>query len=134
MKKWTALLAAALAGVAMITGCQIAEPVPEYDGGNLYLGYCASCHGPAGAGDGPIAPSMAVTMEDLRTLAQRHDGFPRDWLMEVIDGRTLRAVHGTRDMPVWGWQFRQVEPSEAYVEARIEALVGHLEAMQIRVD
>jgi hypothetical protein len=95
------------------------------------VGEGASGHGPAGAGNGPVAPSMAMTMNDLRTLAERHDGFPRDWLMEVIDGRTLRAVHGTQDMPVWGWQFRQVEPSEAYVEARIEALVGHLEAMQL---
>jgi len=120
-----------IASLVFAAGCQVAEQVPEYDGRNLYLGYCASCHGPTGAGDGPVAPSLVFTMQDLRTLSQRHDGFPREWLQDVIDGRTLRAVHGSRDMPVWGWQFRRVEPSEAYVAARIEALVDYLESIQI---
>jgi mono/diheme cytochrome c family protein len=124
---------AALTSVVLLlaSGCQLTERVPEYDGRNLYLGYCASCHGPVGAGDGPVAPSLALTMEDLRTLSQRHGGFPREWLEEVIDGRTLRAVHGTQDMPVWGWEFRRVEPSDAYVAARVEALTAHIESMQI---
>jgi mono/diheme cytochrome c family protein len=123
-----ALLSAFLLASA---GCQVAEPVPEYDGQNLYLGYCASCHGPTGAGDGPVAPSLAYTLQDLRTLSQRRGGFPTEWLNDVIDGRTLRAVHGTQDMPVWGWQFRRVEPSEAFVAARIQALIDHLESIQL---
>ena len=116
--------------VAAVAGCQQTEPVPPYNGQNLFLGYCASCHGPVGAGDGPIAPSLAVTMQDLRTLTQRKGVFPRDWLEEVIDGRTLRAAHGTMDMPVWGYQFRAVEPSDAYVSARIDALIEHIESLQ----
>jgi mono/diheme cytochrome c family protein len=122
--------AAAVVCMLLASGCQMAEPVPEYDGRNLYLGYCASCHGPTGAGDGPVAPSLAFRMADLRTLSQRHSGFPRQRLEEVIDGRTLRAVHGTQDMPVWGWEFRRVEPSEPYVAARIDALLNYLESIQ----
>lgn len=116
----------------LLAGCQLTEPVPPYDGQNLYLGYCASCHGPTGRGDGPVAPSMVVQIQDLRTLSQRHGEFPREWLREVIDGRDLRAAHGTVDMPVWGYEFRRVEPSAAYVEARIDALIDHIESLQIQ--
>jgi mono/diheme cytochrome c family protein len=120
-----------------IAGCQTAEPEEdqtgvEYDGRNLYLGYCASCHGPNGAGDGPVAAGMAFKMEDLRTLEVRNGDFPADRLREIIDGRTLRAVHGTNDMPVWGWQFLLEEESEAQVAARIDALVEYLRSIQVR--
>ena len=124
----------ALSVIALgLLGCQIGEPEPEaaYDGRNLYLGYCASCHGPTGAGDGPIAPALKYGMQDLRTLEQRKGVFPHDWLREIIDGRTLRAVHGTREMPVWGWQFYLAEGSEEPVAARIDALVEHLRSIQI---
>lgn len=128
MKAPAAALAAAL---SLAAGCESLRPVPEYDGRNLYLGYCASCHGPAGAGDGPVAPSMAFSVPDLRTLEQRQGRFPRRWLEEVIDGRTLRAVHGTQDMPVWGWEFSRVESSERLVAARVDALVDYLKSIQI---
>jgi mono/diheme cytochrome c family protein len=125
------LLVAALA----VAGCQTAEPEEAqpgytYDGKNLYLGYCASCHGPTGAGDGPVAAGMAFKMEDLRTLEVRSGAFPADELREVIDGRTLRSVHGTKDMPVWGWQFLLAEDSEELVAARIDALVEYLRSIQ----
>ena len=118
-------------------GCQTAQPgeeqaAQEYDGRNLYLGYCASCHGPSGAGDGPVAAGMAFKMEDLRTLEARNGVFPADRVRETIDGRTLRAVHGTYDMPVWGWQFLLEEDSEEHVAARIDALVEYLRSIQVR--
>ncbi|HEY5678560.1 MAG TPA: cytochrome c [Pseudomonadales bacterium] len=118
-----------------IAGCQTAAPEGErsgyeYDGRNLYLGYCASCHGLSGAGDGPVAAGMAFKMEDLRTLEARNGTFPADRLREVIDGRTLRSVHGTNDMPVWGWQFLLAEDSEEHVAARIDALVEYLRSIQ----
>jgi mono/diheme cytochrome c family protein len=118
-----------------IAGCQMAEPEEaqpgyEYDGRNLYLGYCASCHGPTGAGDGPVAAGMAFKMEDLRTLEARNGAFPADRVREVIDGRALRSVHGTYDMPVWGWQFLLAEESEELVAARIDALVEYLRSIQ----
>lgn len=69
-------------------------------------------------------------MQDLRTLEKRKGGFPYDWLREVIDGRTLRAVHGTREMPVWGWQFYLAEGSQQLVTERIDALVDHLRSIQ----
>jgi mono/diheme cytochrome c family protein len=121
--------------VSGIVACQAAQPVPEYDGAMLYMGYCASCHGPAGQGDGPLADQLVTTMQDLGTIQSRNRGvFPRDELRAAIDGRTLRAAHGTQDMPVWGWQFNQAEAQEQeperYVAARIDALLDFLENIQ----
>jgi mono/diheme cytochrome c family protein len=122
--------------LVIAAGCQTAGPeadedVREYDGRNLYLGYCASCHGTNGAGDGPVAAGMAFEMQDLRTLEARNGGiFPGERVRETIDGRTLRAVHGTNDMPVWGWQFMLEEESEAHVGGRIDALVAYLRSIQ----
>jgi len=126
-----------LALTVVVAGCQTTEQEAEqvgveYDGRNLYVGYCASCHGPEGAGDGPVAAGMAFNMADLRTLEARNGEFPADRLREIIDGRTLRAVHGTNDMPVWGWQFLLEEESEAQVAARIDALVEYLRSIQQR--
>lgn len=126
--RWILHAGLASAVIRGVAACQAGKPTPDYDGRNLYLGYCASCHGTDGAGDGPV--STFIKPPDLRTLSERHDGFPEAWLLDVIDGRTLRAAHGTADMPVWGWQFRLVEESAAHADARIQALVDHLERLQ----
>lgn len=72
---------------------------PEH-GDALYRRYCASCHGPTGHGDGPVAPYLTPRPTDLTrstlTLPQR---------MEVIDGRRTVRGHGTAAMPVWGAVF-----------------------------
>ncbi len=124
-------MAGVSAVVLSLAACQSSDPVPDYDGRNLYLGYCASCHGAEGAGDGPVAPALAQELQDLRTLEAREGEFPRERLIELIDGRTLRAAHGTPDMPVWGWQFRLVEESPQHADARIVALVDYLEDIQL---
>ena len=117
--------------VFFITACQTVEQMPDYDGSALYQGYCASCHGAGGAGDGPVAGSMTVVLQDLRGIKQRNGGvFPRQQVAEAIDGRSMRAAHGTADMPVWGWEFGQVEESDAHTQARIDALVSYLEGIQ----
>lgn len=126
------LTAWAIVCAGLATACQTTEPVAEYNGSTIYQGYCAGCHGPAGAGDGPVAQSLVTPMEDLRGLQSRNDGvFPRERLRDIIDGRGLRAAHGTPDMPVWGWEFRQVEESEAQVQARINAVIDYIESIQI---
>ena len=134
IRKPTALAGAIIATSALLIGCQNTDPVP-YDGQNLFLGYCAACHGPTGTGDGPMAPSLATTLPDLRSLTTRNDGvFPREQLVDMIDGRSLRTVHGTAEMPVWGFQFRREEGMTQQglrnVDARINALIDHIESLQ----
>ncbi len=104
------------------------EPV---DGRVDYLQYCAVCHGPEARGDGPGAAHLTLAPGDLTTLAAANGGsFPETFVYRIIDGRDMLSGHGTREMPVWGTRFAAAGASETEVEARIDALVRHLAALQ----
>jgi mono/diheme cytochrome c family protein len=133
MKHRAPVIFGAVALASLVAACQTYEP-PPYDGRNLYLGYCAACHGPEGAGDGPVAANLNVLVPDLRILKGADGAFPRALVEEVVDGRTLRAGHGTQEMPVWGFAFRRDEGDTpegvANVQARVEALADYVESLQ----
>ncbi|TMM55308.1 c-type cytochrome [Sulfitobacter sabulilitoris] len=74
-------------------------------GADLFLEYCAACHGGAAEGDGPMASALLVQPSNLTTLTQRNDGrFPVERIVTRIDGRDPLVSHGS-DMPVYGWFF-----------------------------
>jgi mono/diheme cytochrome c family protein len=103
------------------------------DGAQLFMNHCAACHGADGEGGGPAAAAMQTTVPNLRTLAQRNGGtFPEDAVTAYIDGRTLKASHGDRQMPIWGDVFRGPEQGTAQrtVRQRIVALVGFVKRIQ----
>jgi mono/diheme cytochrome c family protein len=115
------------------------DPLEDYGGAELYARFCASCHGPQGYGDGPVAPSLRVMLPDLTELAKRSGGrFPEERVREIVDGRAVLAAHGTRPMPVWGYELeaRAGETEEDAVQARdtaqtlIDRLVNHLRDIQ----
>jgi mono/diheme cytochrome c family protein len=101
-------------------------------GEDSYLFYCASCHGKTGKGDGPVAASLKTAPPDLTSLASRNNRtFPRERVAAVIaDGKPAIAAHGPRDMPVWGFVFRGLDPSEIRVRLRLENLVAFVESLQ----
>jgi mono/diheme cytochrome c family protein len=103
-----ALLALCAAG----TGCtRAAEP----GGAVLYERHCASCHGPEGRGDGPVAAALRTAPSDLTGIARRSGGhFDERDVMRSIDGRRRIEAHGTRDMPVWGAVFEEQLSGEPY--------------------
>ncbi|HEY0942618.1 MAG TPA: cytochrome c [Steroidobacter sp.] len=79
-------------------------------GKELYARFCASCHGPTGRGDGPVADSFKVEVPDLTLIARRSKGvYPRDRIEQIIDGRHVLGAHGSRTMPVWGEDFNRLE-------------------------
>jgi mono/diheme cytochrome c family protein len=105
------------------------------DGAALFARHCASCHGPRGEGDGPVAGAMLIGVPNLRTLQTRSNGtFPRDAVMQYIDGRNLPAAHGDRLMPVWGVRFSESdgddESGEAAARRRIAAIADFVEQLQ----
>jgi hypothetical protein len=76
-----------------------------------------------------------VTLKDLRDLARRSEGvFPRDFVIEIIDGRAFRSAHGPEGMPVWGAELIRDAPldrrAEDQVTGWIEALADHLARIQ----
>lgn len=98
-----------------------------------YQKYCASCHGPEGRGDGPVAQAMKAMPADLSLLSMNNDGkYPADKVREIIDGRADVKAHGPRAMPVWGKEFYVSAEGVGQRQAhdRIEGLTDYLQRMQ----
>lgn len=121
------ILAAVIAG-----GAAAQEP----SGAALFATNCAACHGADGEGGGPVASVMSITVPNLRTIAARNGSFRADDVASFIDGRTPRAAHGGRTMPVWGDLLNTGDAppaeEESLVRARIAALVSFIERLQYR--
>jgi len=71
--------------------------IASMEGKDLYMAYCASCHGVSGKEDGPAAAVLSGPLADLRTLAQRNKGkFPLAEVENVIlTGQSARGGHGS---------------------------------------
>ena len=109
-------------------GLAAAEDLSGYDGAQLFKRLCSSCHGPAGAGDGPVAAGFKTRLPDLAGIAARRGGqFPDERIRQIIDGRAGVAAHGAREMPVWGNDLRS---AGADADAVITRLLAQLRAMQ----
>ena len=96
----------------------------EIDAGKTaYLSSCAPCHGADGKGNGFVSGVLKTPAADLTTLAKRNDGeFPIAAVNEIIDGRVLIAAHGTREMPIWGF--------DVMVRSRIAEIIDYLNHIQ----
>jgi mono/diheme cytochrome c family protein len=98
--------------------------------------HCGSCHGPSGKGNGPVAAVLTTKPTDLTMLAKNNNGeFPEKKVEGFIDGSEMVAAHGTREMPIWGFEFsrshfsgRGRTPQE--VNARIKLLVDYIKSIQ----
>jgi mono/diheme cytochrome c family protein len=138
---WRIAGAAALAAIC-ICGPAVGQAANKDFGRREYMSNCAVCHGVDGQGKGPLYATGFLAREptDLTRLASANRGvFPFERLYQVIDGRQAVAAHGPRDMPVWGDEYYEegafpdvlgVVNPEAYVRARILALIDYLARMQ----
>jgi mono/diheme cytochrome c family protein len=129
---WGLTLAVAAAGVGMT---QTFEPL-DLSGEELFERYCAACHGADARGTGPVARTMSKRVPDLTRLAEAAGGsFPAAGVRDAIDGRSMAIAHGTRQMPVWGYEFWVEEGADRVAErmAReiINRIVAHLESIQV---
>ena len=73
-------------------------------GEELYMHYCATCHGLDAAGQGPMAAVLVIQPTNLKTLADSDGVFPTARVVERIDGRDPLVSHGS-PMPVYGPYF-----------------------------
>lgn len=134
-------LAPALAGAALSLAGAAACAQQQADlGKREYESKCAVCHGVGAKGDGPYSAELKRRPADLTTIAQRNGGvFPLPRMYDVIEGSG--AGHGTRAMPVWGWDYTiraseqhpgMPEEQAAYVRKRISALLEYLSQLQVK--
>jgi mono/diheme cytochrome c family protein len=107
-------------------------------GGKIKFGhYCASCHGAAAEGDGPLSARLTVKPANLTQLSKRNNGqFPFWRVYRVVDGREEVLGHGSREMPMWGLIFHVEEGAKPtaneadLVRGRIWQLIYYLESIQ----
>lgn len=123
----------ALTASLILTGAQ-ARAAPRSDGEILYQIHCLTCHGESGKGNGPMARILTIKPANLRRISARSGGtFPTGQMYQVIDGRRAISGHGSKEMPLWGYAFQDLEvdlSQEGEVRVKIAALIGFLESLQ----
>jgi mono/diheme cytochrome c family protein len=134
--------AATIAALSLYLCANTAHAGRDIDFGRLeYESSCASCHGLSGKGDGPLARALVSQPSDLTRLAKRNGGvFPAQRVHDIIDGRKEVEAHGTREMPVWGREYRSTvlrqgesgafDFGPSIANARIASVVDYLYRIQ----
>jgi len=103
-------------------------------GQEMFMSYCATCHGKDAKGDGPAADALKVAPADLTALAKTNNGkYPSMRVTTVLNGQANLAAHGNKEMPVWGPVFfRMSQGHESEVMQRIANLNHYIESLQVK--
>ena len=95
----------------------------------MFENYCAACHGLDAKGTGPAAAALKKVPADLTKISARNDGkFPEIKVKRYIEGLDEVAAHGSRDMPMWGRLFKELDRDTAMI--RVQALSNYLKGLQ----
>ena len=107
---------------------------PSNSGKDMFVSYCAVCHGKDAKGNGPAATAMKTPPADLTILSKGNGGkYPASHVAAVIRGQAALASHGTEDMPVWGPLLLSISQGhEAQVQQRISNLVSYIDSLQAK--
>jgi mono/diheme cytochrome c family protein len=136
------LVALALAG-ALTSAAQDTTPTVKHttaaatspaSGKEMFMSYCASCHGKDAKGDGPAASALKQAPADLTMLATQHGGkYPANKVTSILRGQTKLVAHGDQDMPIWGPVFwKMSQGHEEQLQMRISNLNRYLESIQVK--
>ena len=90
-------------------------------GREIFLNYCASCHGIDATGNGPVAPALKKQPSNLTSITKKYGKFPTTKIRATITGEASLPVHGEKQMPVWGGIINEPE---------LANLVKYLESIQ----
>ena len=128
--------------IALIVGAPAAAQELEVrNGENLFLYFCAECHGRDGQSTGPMAEMLAIEPPSLTRLSERHNGsFPIEKAASKIDGRSQSAGH--HYMPIFGPSLDEDEAvafklgsGQPFLMSRnLVELLAYLESIQVVSD
>lgn len=109
---------------------------PATSGKQLFVSYCAQCHGMDGRGHGPAAPALKMPPADLTMMSRNNQGkFPADHLTSVLRFGSEMPAHGSAEMPVWGPMLTRMDQNDndhAKAELRISNLKHYIETLQVK--
>jgi cytochrome c553 len=110
---------------------------PANDGRQMYVSYCASCHGMDGKGSGEMAAVLKTQPADLTRLSSRNHGkYPAHRVATVLQEGVVTPAHGEALMPAWGPVFAKMDRSSSLVATsstkmlRVSNLSRHIRGMQ----
>jgi len=103
-------------------------------GKEMFVQYCAPCHGIDGKGNGPAASAMKSQPTDLTQLARKHDGkYPANSIASVLKFGGGPSAHGSADMPVWGPLLQSLDKfHDTAVQQRVSNIVSYIETLQAK--
>jgi mono/diheme cytochrome c family protein len=104
------------------------------NGKQMYVNYCAQCHGVDGKGQGPVAPALKTAPTDLTLLTKlNHGKFPDTHIVSVLEMGADTPSHGSVEMPVWGpilGKMDTTNPQDRLL--RVSNLSRYLESIQAK--
>ena len=104
------------------------------NGKQMYVSYCASCHGVDGKGQGPVAPALKTAPVDLTLLTKlNHGKFPDTHIVSTLEMGADTPSHGSVEMPVWGpilGKMNTTNPQDRLL--RVSNLSRYLESIQAK--
>ncbi len=127
-----ALLVAVVVSTSAKTGDQEA-PIRPVDGASIFRNHCAACHGLDGRGNGPVSKVLKREVPDLTRLSQRNgNAFPAIHVRTTImfGADDLLSAHGSKEMPIWGPIFHEIEFDQDLGNVRLENVTKYLESLQ----
>ena len=103
-------------------------------GHDMFISYCAPCHGKAAKGDGPASSALKIAPADLTVLSKENGGkYPSNKVTSILSGQTDLAAHGNKEMPVWGVVFWSMSGGHAgEVQQRVANLNRYIESLQVK--
>ena len=132
----TAVLAAGMC-YADQTNAKVTIPVDKTNATNgkqMYVNYCAPCHGVDGRGRGPVAPALKTAPVDLTMMTKMNHGkFPDTHVVSVLEMGEDTPSHGSAEMPVWGPILAKMNVSNPQDRLlRVSNLSRYLESIQVK--
>ena len=110
------------------------ERTDSTDAKQMYINYCAPCHGTDGKGHGPVAASLRSAPTDLTEIQKNNHGkFPDAHVAAILQFGAEVPAHGTATMPVWGPILGSMNRANSQdKQLRISNLTRYLESLQTK--
>ena len=106
------------------------EQLRSFDGEKLYQNLCSDCHGPTGAGNGPVAGHLDPRPANLTLLSREHGGkYPSTAVLTTISGR-YSSSEMSPAMPRWEEILRHTLGDPMLARQKLHILNRHVKSLQ----